>query len=162
MVRRTHRGGNDPRLIGPGDEAIDPEDLEDEPEEDASADTSIEDLTVDEPDPGFDQPTQVSRSDIPFKPGQAPAIPRPWQGIPRIAVVYNLNYVYDPDAERWIKKTPTKADQFGDVLDPVLGIGQVGDPGVVSVNSPTIETNPSGAALTTESVNDPTLSTTIV
>jgi hypothetical protein len=51
----------------------------------------------------------VTSDDEPFATGDSPAIPRPWQGIPRVAVVYNLNFVWDAGAEEWQKKTPTEA-----------------------------------------------------
>lgn len=74
------------------------EDLEDEP-------TSLEDLTVESDPETFDRTFQVTSSDEPFATDDTPAIPRPWQGIPRVAVTYNLNFVWDDDAGEWQRDT---------------------------------------------------------
>lgn len=42
---------------------------------------------------------------IPVAPGQWP-LGFPIQGLPRAAVTFNLNYVYDEDAEEWVRQTP--------------------------------------------------------
>lgn len=40
--------------------------------------------------------------DVPTAVGELP-IPKPWQGLQRAAVVFNLNFVWDPEEEEWIR-----------------------------------------------------------
>ena len=73
--------------------------------EDVGGGTSLQDLTTDADVGEFDRTFRVTSSDVPFAPDETPAIPRPWQGLPRVAVTYNLNFVYDDDEEEWIRDT---------------------------------------------------------
>lgn len=74
-------------------------------EEDGEDGTSAEELEVSADAGLFDTTFVVSSDDEPFGVGERPAIPRPWQGIPRIAIVYNLNFVWDDDSQEWVKKS---------------------------------------------------------
>jgi len=49
---------------------------------------------------------RLGSTDVSIARGQEPAIPRPWFGMPRAAVVYNLSYVYDETEEEWVRQNP--------------------------------------------------------
>lgn len=53
----------------------------------------------------FDATFRVTSDLEPFASGDSPAIPRPWQGLPRIAITYNLNFVWDDDNDEWVRDT---------------------------------------------------------
>lgn len=71
----------------------------------------------------------LGSEDVPVEPGSWP-IGYPLQAVPRVAVTYNLNFVYNEETEQWERDTgnesggallgsPTDlSPQFGDVIEP--------------------------------------------
>lgn len=82
------------------------EDLDEEADEEAAGDGDFDDLVVEADPEEFDRTFRITSDLEPFAGGEAPSIPRPWQGLPRVAIVYNLNYVWDDTAEEWVKQHP--------------------------------------------------------
>lgn len=118
-------------LAEEGGETITTDDPDLEDEESGSTGTS-EDLQVSGDSALDNNLIRVTKSDVPFAVNDSPALPRPWLGIPRVAVVYNLNYVWDEDAGEWVKKKA--ADLIDDFEDQ--GIGEYGgDTGDFTVTS---------------------------
>lgn len=66
--------------------------------------TSLQDLSTPAEPTQFDQTFQVDSNDISVSPDGNIPIAKPWQGIPRAAVVFNLNYIYDADRGEWIRQ----------------------------------------------------------
>lgn len=94
-----------PFRTGPVEDGDEDEAAEDEDElEDTFTSTgTFDDLVADAEVEQFDRTFSIGADAVPFAPNDAPAIPRPWQGIPRVAIVYNLNFVWDSAEERWIR-----------------------------------------------------------
>jgi len=93
--------------------------------------TSLDDL-ISEADPEeFGRTFQVDKDDVPLAVGSEFPLPLPLQGIPRIAAVVNLNYVYDEEAQRWVKKKVATEEDDGTTVvgdDPsAFGIVVVAD-----------------------------------
>lgn len=86
------------------------DDDEEEGQDDGGDDgTSIDDIAPGADANEFDRTFRITSDDVAFAPGDAPAIPRPWQGLPRVAITYNLNFVYDEDEDRWVRDTGNSA-----------------------------------------------------
>lgn len=120
MTRRRRRADRET------DDRIDDldEDDADEPDDEpdpaaTDQDNTIEDLRSEADAQVFDQTFRLGTEDIPIASGDEPALPRPWQGIPRVAVVYNFNYVYDDDRDEWVRDT---GNSGGGTLDEVLSV----------------------------------------
>lgn len=109
------------RPTGPADEQEDEDDLEDEDEE-----TSIDDLAPEADVEEFDRTFRITSQDESFLVNETPAIPRPWQGIPRAAIVYNLNFVYNETEDAWERQKKSK-----DGTSPVT----VADSGVTTLSA---------------------------
>jgi len=77
-------------------------------EEDGEDDdgTSIADLVGEAEPEVFDRTFLVEKEDAPASTGDPWPIPQPWQGLPRLAFVVNLNYVYDEENEEWVRQGP--------------------------------------------------------
>jgi len=77
-------------------------------EEDGEDDdgTSIADLVGEAEPEVFDRTFLVEKEDAPASTGDPWPVPQPWQGLPRIAYVINLNYVYDEANEEWVRQGP--------------------------------------------------------
>lgn len=111
-------------------------------------------------------PTSTARTpmfgpgDIPVRPGEWP-LGYPLQGVPRVAVTLNLNYVYNPERGEWERDTGFRKPPQ-DTREPLLGTGTFGDPGVPELPEPEIATGPEPDPTGTGTVPDPTISTTIV
>jgi len=107
----------------------------------------------------FDRTFLVEKEDAPAAKGDPWPVPQPWQGLPRLAYVINLNYVYDEESEEWVRQGPfsggggltvvasgtfslpgnteteipiglSDADLGGDVLIP--GVALTADPGTTT------------------------------
>lgn len=91
------------RLEGLGGGVV--EEDEDEAADDFESTGTARDLTT-EADPAiFDQTFQATKSDVPIGVGEEVPIPRPWQGIPRVAMVFNFNYIWDDTNNEWVRDT---------------------------------------------------------
>lgn len=71
---------------------------------------TVEDLKRTADVEAFDETFEVTADDVEFGADQQPAIPRPWQGLPRAAIVYNLGYVYDDSAGEWVRQKKGEVD----------------------------------------------------
>jgi hypothetical protein len=111
-------------------------------------------------------PTSTARTpmfdagDIPVRPGEWP-IGYPLQGVPRVAVTLNLNYVYNEEREEWERDTGFRKPPQ-DTREPPLGTGTFGSPGVPKLPDPELSTGTEPDPTGTATVPDPSLSTTIV
>jgi len=90
-----------------------PDEEETPPEEDEEDDkgTSIADLVGEAEPEVFDRTFLVEKEDAPASTGDPWPIPQPWQGLPRLAFVVNLNYVYDEENEEWMRQVPSDAPE---------------------------------------------------
>jgi len=100
------RGSTPPGQEVVGEPGPDPDPADDET--DGSALDSIE-RTLDQlrggGGPAVDRDSvRLDSSDIPVAPGQWP-LGFPLQGLPRAAVTFNLNYVYDEQKDQWVRDT---------------------------------------------------------
>lgn len=73
-------------------------------EADETPDRTIEQLRSGGDPNAVDRTPVFEQDDIPVRAGQWP-LGFPIQGIPRIAAVVNLNYVYDDDRDEWVRDT---------------------------------------------------------
>lgn len=80
----------------------------------------------------FDQTYVVDKSDVPVAVGDGVTIPRPWQGIPRVAMVFNFNYVYDDTAEEWVRQHPFSGGLFSVVVSEV---NTIADNGFITIST---------------------------
>lgn len=76
---------------------------------------TVDDLTVEADDQTVDRFFTVTGDDIAFETGQAPPIPRPWLGMPRMAITVNLNFVKDPDTGEWTPQHPFEGGGGGGI-----------------------------------------------
>jgi hypothetical protein len=63
----------------------------------------------------FDRTFRITKRDVPAGIGDEFPIPQPWQGIPRVAVTINLNYVYDEANDEWVRQGPFEGAGGGGV-----------------------------------------------
>lgn len=97
-----------------GDGAADVEEEEDVDEEIEEEPTSLEKLRRSGDPEAVDRTPVLGRQDIPFRAGTFP-LGYPLQGIPRVAVTFNLNYVWDSDREEWVRQGPSTGGAGGAV-----------------------------------------------
>jgi len=74
--------------------------------EEEDTDTSIADLVGQAEPEVFDRTFLVEKEDLPAATDNPWPVPQPWQGIPRLAFVVNLNYVYDEENGEWVRQGP--------------------------------------------------------
>lgn len=76
---------------------------EEEDEEPAPLASSIDDLQAAADPEAFDRTFRIEKSDVPQAIEDRNPIPFPWEGIPRVAMVFNFNYVWDDQEEEWVR-----------------------------------------------------------
>lgn len=83
------------------------EELADDEEEEATADDlsgTVDDLTVEDTMADRQGSVTIPSDDLPIETDALP-IPKPYQGLQRAAVVFNFNFVWDDDADQWVRDT---------------------------------------------------------
>lgn len=94
----------------------------------------FDDLVSDADPETFDRTFRLTSDLVPFAGEEAPPIPRPWQGIPRAGILFNLNFVWDDDAEEWVRQKKTDEAAFAvpwidlaiDQADPAVTVDSTG------------------------------------
>jgi hypothetical protein len=114
-----------------------------------TADTSLDDLVSGADPQSFDATFNVTRDDIPVATGSQFPVPRPWQGIPRLAFVVNLNYVWNAEAEEWERDTGNRNGGGGRAFDTVDQVDASTDPEPHDIAPPNSKT------LFVNTTNDP-------
>lgn len=136
-----------------------PDDEEGTDEDQAeTADTSLDDLVSGADPQSFDSTFNVTRDDIPVATGSQFPVPRPWQGIPRLAFVVNLNYVWNETAEEWERDTGNRSGGGSRAFDTVELVDASTDPephDIAAPNSKTIFVNTSGSPFDATMPTDP-------
>lgn len=133
----------------------------DEPEEEEEdTGTSVDDLTAEADPETFDQTFQDGDANLRIE-GEFEPTAGSKQVIPRIAYVLNYNLVYNEERDRWEgqKKAGTEADQARAVLPSGLLPSQIL---VQEVPAPVFSRGPPTDPTSTETVPDPTVTTTII
>jgi len=109
---RITRGAGETREADEGTDEPDEAD-----EEETPGPTSIEDLIQESEPSRFDRTFLVDKEDAPAATGDSWPVPQPWQGIPRLGFVVNLNYVYDEENEEWVRQRPFESRRSGGTID---------------------------------------------
>lgn len=68
--------------------------------------SSLNDLVAETQPATFDRTWVVTKDDVPVATTEAVPVPQPWQGIPRVGMLFNFNYVWDDTAEEWVRQHP--------------------------------------------------------
>lgn len=137
------RGGG-----GAGTEGDDTEATDASEAPSAEGSSSLDDLIPPADVQQFDRTFSVGDTNLPFAGGESPAIPGPYEGIPRVALVYSLSYEYDTDAGGWTRATASTSDSTESTSDSDGGGDSVsGGSSDGSDSESFTETTPFGASV---------------
>jgi|AKVG01.1.fsa_nt_gi hypothetical protein len=104
-----------PISSGPGTDSVVPDEEPDDEESEPEPNRTLDQLRNTGDPNAVDRTPVLGTDDIPVKPGEWP-LGFPVQGIPRVAAVLNLNYVYNEEREQWERqKKGERRDPFPEV-----------------------------------------------